>query len=190
VAGGFTLVEIMMVTFISSFVFAGVLSAYIFLGRGLTRQGNAEVLESRTRLALYYFNQDVSSANAVTISNAAQLGLTVVNPGLNPAPPFTVSVVYTYDLSDTVTRNVYTTAVPPVLITSLPLLTGLTGSYFGFGYYNFGGTTPSPLPSGTTWIKQVSMAYKTVAGLAVSGAQSHYTVVSSQVVMKNKPLLQ
>jgi prepilin-type N-terminal cleavage/methylation domain-containing protein len=36
-SAGFTLVEIMMVTFISSFVFAGVLSAYIFLGRGLVR---------------------------------------------------------------------------------------------------------------------------------------------------------
>ena len=67
--GGFTLLEVMMVTFISSFVFAGVLSAYIFLGRGLSRQVNEEELESRTRLALFWFTQDVSSASAITAQN-------------------------------------------------------------------------------------------------------------------------
>ena len=62
---GFTLLEVMMVTFISSFVFAGVLSAYIFLGRGLARQVNEESLESRSRLALYWFTQDVSTASGI-----------------------------------------------------------------------------------------------------------------------------
>src|SRR5580693_1180412 len=66
---GFTLLEVMMVTLISAFVFAGVLSAYIFLGRGLARQINEQSLESRTRLALYWLAQDVSSANAIAAQN-------------------------------------------------------------------------------------------------------------------------
>src|ERR1700722_16300710 len=84
---GFTLLEVMMVTFISAFVFAGVLSAYIFLGRGLSRQVNAESLESRTRLALHYFTQDVSSASSITAQNpgvqvtGTQMALVI--PGLN-----------------------------------------------------------------------------------------------------------
>jgi hypothetical protein len=183
----------MLVTFISSFVFAGVLSAYIFLGRSLTRIGNAEELESRSRIALYYFNQDVSAATAVTTANANQLVLTVVNAQINPVAPYLVSVNYTYDLQDTLTRSVYTTASTPVLISSLPLLTGLTNSYFAFGYNSSGDSTPLPTlptPTGTAWIKQISMTYETTAGSSTSGAQSHFIAVSSQVVMKNKALLQ
>src|ERR1035438_4744404 len=58
---GFSLLEVMMVTFISAFVFAGVLSAYIFLGRGLMRQGNEEQLESRSRQLIAKFEGPGSS---------------------------------------------------------------------------------------------------------------------------------
>ena len=51
-----------MVTFITAFVFAGVLSAYIFLGRALARQVNEVDLESRARTTLKDFADDVSSA--------------------------------------------------------------------------------------------------------------------------------
>ena len=49
---GYSLVEVMMVTAISAVVFAGVLSAYIFLGRGLVRQGIEAELVSQSRQAL------------------------------------------------------------------------------------------------------------------------------------------
>jgi len=205
----------MLAIFISSFVFAGLLSAYIFLGRSLTRQGNAAILESRSRVALYYFNQDVSAATEVTIDSNNQLGLTVVNPLINLTPPNYVSVIYTYDSNDNLTRSVYLyvppASYPPTNLIAIPsglqnplvLLAGPTTSTFdnlnfSFGYYNFGGITPyvfpsaSPpgIPPGTSWIKQVSMTFKSTAGAAATGAQSHFTVVSSQVVMKNKALLQ
>src|ERR1035438_10585997 len=70
---GFSLLEVMMVTFISAFVFAGVLSAYIFLGRGLMRQGNEEQLESRSRQALYDFTQDIDRKS--TRLNSSHLGI-------------------------------------------------------------------------------------------------------------------
>jgi prepilin-type N-terminal cleavage/methylation domain-containing protein len=59
---GFTLLEVMMVTLISSFVFAGVLSAYIFLGRGLMRQGFEFDLESHSRVTIHDFTDDISGA--------------------------------------------------------------------------------------------------------------------------------
>ena len=159
----------MLAVFISSFVFAGMLSAYIFLARGLVREGNAESLESRTRLALYYFNQDVSSATGVTNSGATQL---VLSNSLGP-------VTYTE------AGGILTRTTPAG---SLVLLTGI--STFSFGYFNLGGVAPSPTPSGVMWIKEINMSYTTEAGTAVSGAQSHYNVVSPQVVLKNKALLQ
>src|ERR1700691_2997225 len=89
---GFPLLEVMMVTAISSFVFAGVLSAYIFLGRGLARQVNAEGLESRTRLALYNFTKDVSNAASITAQNPGSQ--TTGNQMTLSIPLATVPVTY------------------------------------------------------------------------------------------------
>lgn len=51
-----------MVTAISAIVFAGVLSAYSFLGRGLARMSFDAEMESRSRTALNNFTQDMSLA--------------------------------------------------------------------------------------------------------------------------------
>jgi Tfp pilus assembly protein PilW len=176
----------MMVTFISSFVFAGVLSAYIFLGRGLARQQNEEVLESRARLALYYLTQDVSSASTITAQNpgvqtsGAQMTLNIPGTGL---------VIYSCDWSQGATQG--TLSRQAGTNQSLTLLTNL--SAFSFGYYDMTGTSvtaPSVAPATPQInIKSVYMAYTAVAGYAPSGAQSQFTVVSPCVIMKNKSVL-
>ncbi len=184
---GFTLLEVMMVTAISSFVFAGVLSAYIFLGRGLARQVNAESLESRTRLALFWFTQDVASATSVIAQNPGA-GVTGTRITLS-VPSLGNSVYYACDWSGgtgqgKLTRQVGTGAV-------LTLLTNLTS--FSFGYYDLAGnsvTAPSTAPSTAQInIKQIYMTYTSSAGVAATGAQSNYTVVSPRVNIKNKGLL-
>ena len=121
----------MMVTFISSFVFAGVLSAYIFLGRGLARQVNEESLESRTRLALFWFTQDVSNATTIAAQNP---GAGVSGTLMTLSEPTLGNVYYACDWSGGAgngkfTRQVGTTG--PVLT----LLTNLTS--FGLGYYDY-----------------------------------------------------
>jgi Tfp pilus assembly protein PilW len=174
---GFTLAEVMMVTVISSFVFAGVLSAYIFLGRGLVREGNAESLESKSRLALYYLTQDVGAAISVTTAATSNLVLVVAT---SPSSSFTST--YTYSSSTgNLTRSTSTGA-------SLVVLSGITS--FSFYYYDTSQSIPSPTPSGTTWVKQISMQYSTAAGLAVSGAESKYSMLSPPIVLKNKTVLQ
>jgi prepilin-type N-terminal cleavage/methylation domain-containing protein len=184
---GFTLLEVMMVTLISSFVFAGVLSAYIFLGRGLSRQVNEEGLESRTRLALYYFTQDVSSASAITAQNpGAQVDGTLMTLSISGT---SVAYVCNWDAgptSGTLTRTV--NGVTPGLL----LLTNLTS--FSFQYFD---PTTSPVTAPSTApatpqidIKQVCMTYTSSAGYAPSGNQSNLTVVSPLVILKNKGLLQ
>jgi prepilin-type N-terminal cleavage/methylation domain-containing protein len=172
---GFTLAEVMMVTLISSFVFAAVLSSYVFLGRGLVREGNAESLESSSRVAIYYFTQDLSASCSLTNASSGTLGVNV-----GPSTSYT-NIVYTYDsIQGTLTRSVGASTTT--------LLTGLTS--FTFYYFDLWGIAPSPTPAGTTWIKQVSMSYTTVAGALLSGAQSKFSMTSPPVVMKNKGLLQ
>ena len=88
----------MVVTVISSFVFAGVLSAYIFLGRGLVREANSEQMESGARVAIYNFTRDVSAAQSI-------LAQTTVPPSITPQITLTIptstgtlnTVTYFYD---------------------------------------------------------------------------------------------
>ena len=176
-----------MVTLISSFVFAGVLSAYIFLGRGLARQINAEGLESRTRRALYWFARDVSSATSITAQNP---GATTTGNRMTLAVPSLGTVYYACDWSGgsgqgKLTRQVGSGA-------TLTLLTDL--SSFGVGCYDLTGnaiTLPSSAPSTPQVdIKQVYMTYTATVGVASTGAQSNYTVVSPTVILKNKGFLQ
>jgi Tfp pilus assembly protein PilW len=186
-SGGFTLVEIMMVTLISAFVFAGVLSAYIFLGRGLMRQANEEVLESRSRLALYYLTQDVSAATAVTAENP---GTRVTGTQMTLTTPTSSSIVYSCDWSGGTSNGILNRQVGsgPVL----KLLTNLTS--ISFGYYDITGSSVSVPTSAPTYkqfnIKQINLSFTSTAGYANSGAQSNLTVVSPRILMKNKSVLE
>jgi prepilin-type N-terminal cleavage/methylation domain-containing protein len=185
---GFTLLEVMMVTLISSFVFAGVLSAYIFLGRGLSRQVNAEGLESRTRLALSYFTQDVSSASSITAQNPGTQ--TTGNQMVLSIPGLSSTVTYKCDWSGGTAAGILERQVGssgPWLV----LLKNLTS--FGFQYFDsttHSITVPTVAPtSPQNDIKQVCMTYTSSAGYAPSGNVSQFTVVSPLVILKNKGLL-
>jgi Tfp pilus assembly protein PilW len=185
-ARAFTLLEVMMVTLISAFVFAGVLSAYIFLGRGLARQINEQGLESRTRLALYWLTQDVSSASAIAAQNPGsdatgdQFTLTI--------PGSSGTVTYHCDWSGGAGLGILERV--PSSGSTLVLLTNL--STISFGYYDITGssvTVPASNSLSQINIKQVYMTYTTTAGVKSTGSQSNLTVVSPRVMMKNKGLL-
>ena len=184
--GGFTLFEVMLVTFISAFVFAGVLSAYIFLGRGLARQVNEESLESRGRLALFWVSHDVSTATSISAQNPGA-GVTGTLMTLNV--PVLGSVTYAVDWTGGPTLGKLTRQVGAN--PSLTLLTNLTS--FSFCYYDLPGnsvTAPATTPaSPQIGIKQVYMNYTSSAGVAFTGAQSNYTVVSPRLILKNQGLL-
>jgi Tfp pilus assembly protein PilW len=176
----------MMVTFISSFVFAGVLSAYIFLGRGLTRQANQESLESRSRQALYYFTQDVSSATTISAQNPGnQTDGTLMT--LNTPGSGTVIYSCNWDLGPTL--GILQRQAGSATVT---LLTNL--SSLNVGYFDLTGTAvtvPTTAPTSPQInIKQVNMTFTSAAGYAASGSRSQLTVVSPIVIMKNKALLE
>jgi prepilin-type N-terminal cleavage/methylation domain-containing protein len=184
---GFTLFEVMMVTFISSFVFAGVLSAYIFLGRSLSRQVNEDSLESKAHLALYYLTQDISNATTITATNpgayASGTQISLIVPGTAG------TITYACDWSLGNSAGVLSRAVGSN--PALNLLTNL--SSFKFIYYDPtsnvvaapGGSPASPQIN----IKQVCMVFTSNAGYAPAGNRSQFTVVSPRIVLKNQALL-
>jgi Tfp pilus assembly protein PilW len=176
----------MMVTAISAFVFSGVLSAYIFMGRGLTRQVNEESLESRTRLALFWFTQDVSTASSITSQNP---GATTTGNLMTLFVPSTgSSVYYATDWTAGVGQGLLTRQVGSG--PRLTLLNNLTS--FSIGYYDSVGnviTVPTSNSTQQVDIKQAYMVYTSTAGVKVSGAQSNLTVVSPRVTLKNKGVL-
>jgi prepilin-type N-terminal cleavage/methylation domain-containing protein len=182
---GFTLLEVMMVTFISSFVFAGVLSAYIFLGRGLSRQVNAEGLESRTRLALHYFTQDVSSASAIAAQNP---GAETTGTQMTLTTP-AGAVTYYCDWSQGTAKGILERQVGanPYLVL-LTNLSALSIAYFDSTTHAVTVTASAPSTPQVD-IKQVCLSYTSTAGYGPSGNLANFTVVSPIVIMKNKAVL-
>jgi hypothetical protein len=186
----FTMLEVMLSTAITAFVFAGVLSAYIFLGRALSRQLNAEGLESRTRLTLFEFNQDVSNATSISAQNPGagvtgdQMVLTV------PTTTGSNTIKYHCDWSAGAPNGILERSVNSGAY--LVLLTNV--SSISFQYYDatthlvtVGSAAPS---SPQVDIKQVCVSFTTEAGYGPSGNLSQFTMVSPLVVMKNKAILQ
>lgn len=172
---GFTLLEVMLSTLITAFVFAGVMSAYIFLGRALMRTGNSQSLESETRTTLYYFTQDVGAATGVVSGSFSSTGLELSEPNA-------ITVTYTYSAgTGQLTRTSSASANTRVMLTHI--------NTFAFSYFDFSGIATS----NPNAVKQISMSYQTRAGYnadgTASGAQATFDVVSPRVMLKNRTFL-
>jgi Tfp pilus assembly protein PilV len=84
---GFTLVEVLIAATLSTFVLAGVLSAFVFMGRTGFRSAGYSEMEAEVRRGLEVFAQDTRSATDVRWNTAQSITLTV-----NGSP-----VTYAYD---------------------------------------------------------------------------------------------
>jgi hypothetical protein len=89
--GGFTLVEVLIAATLSTFVLAGVLSAFLFLARTSFRSSGYSEMEAEMRRGLDTFARDTRNATDVRWNSAQSITLTV-----NGRP-----VTYAYDVSAT-----------------------------------------------------------------------------------------
>jgi prepilin-type N-terminal cleavage/methylation domain-containing protein len=169
---GFTLVEIMVATSLLAIVLAGVLTAYIFMARNLTRLVNVQQQEVESRRTLRTFTEDLSAASQVTTATSTQLVLTKRTAASN------VTVTYTYSATNG-------TLVRSAGAASKTLLTGLTS--FTLLYYNEEGTAIS---SSLQSIKSAEMMFSSAAGTETSGTLARYTTVSPRIVLRNKSTLE
>jgi Tfp pilus assembly protein PilW len=84
---GFTLVELMIGATISSFVLAGILSVFLFMGRSGANVSNYNDMETQARNALEIFAQDARQASTITWHSKSSLTLRVEG----------VNIQYTFD---------------------------------------------------------------------------------------------
>lgn len=171
-ARAFTLVELMVAISLAAIVCAGVLAAYLFVGRNLTRLVNFQSQEVESRRTLRYFTEDASAAIALTAGTASSLALT------KPTSVATTAVSYAYNsAAGTLTRT--DGAGSRVILTGLTALT--------FTYYNEGGVEITNNPQS---VKAVELSFASASGSAASGTKAAYTTVSPRVVLRNKQTLQ
>jgi prepilin-type N-terminal cleavage/methylation domain-containing protein len=169
---GFTLVEVMVATSVSAIVFAGIITAYLFVGRNLTRLVNLQQQEVESRRTLRHVTQDLSAAIQLTTATSSQVVMT------KPTSSGTTTVTYTYTsgtgkLARTDSAGTQT------------LLSGVTA--FTINYYNESGTAITSSPHS---VKAVEFSFTAAAGTSGSGTLASYTTVSPRVLLRNKTVLQ
>jgi len=177
-------------TSLSGIIILGILSAFVFLGRNLTRLVYYQQLEEASRRAFYLFSQDVSAAAKVASASDTSLTLTTSSGG---------SVTYTFSGS-TLTRNPGSGAVT--------ILSNL--SAFDLNYYNKSGTslttsaqlvsikevqftfTTSTTTGGSTTKEGVAYGGQSygISGSALSGTAVSFSGVSPRFILRNTAYLQ
>lgn len=170
--GAFTLVEVLVATSLLAIVLAGILAAYLFVGRNLTRLVNLQQQEVESRRTLSTFTQDLSAAIQLSTATPTQLVIT------KPTGGGTTSVTYTYSAGAG-------TLVRTEGAQTQNLLSGLTA--FSISYFNEAG---NPVTSSPQSVKAVELTYSSAVGSALSGTRASYTTVSPRVLLRNKPVLQ
>lgn len=89
--GGFTLSEVLMAATLSVFVLAGVLSAFLFIGRSGLNASSYSEMEAEARRGLEVFAEDVRMASDVRWNHAQSLTL------IRPAGTGSAETTYGYD---------------------------------------------------------------------------------------------
>ncbi len=169
---GFTLVEVLVATSVSAFIVAGILAAYLFVGRNLTRLVNMQHQEVESRHTVRQMTADVSAAISLTTATSSQLSLT------RTTSSGTMTVTYTYSsAAGTLTRTVSSGTET--------LLTGLTA--FAITYFNERGIAVSSSPQS---VKSLEFSFTSAAGTANIGTRASYKSVSPRVLIRNKAFLQ
>ncbi len=166
---GFTLVEVMISAALSSFILAGVLSTFLFLGRSGANLRNYADMETQARRGLEIFAEDVRQASAITWDTETQCTLTVN----------TASVVYDYDSgSSSLRRN------------GTAIITGITAGTFAFSSFNVTGTemgldTAAKRTIASSSTKQLQITLEaTRTNTTVVDATN--TVLSARFILRNK----
>jgi len=127
---GFTLVEIMIGASLSTFILAGVLSTFLFLGRSGANMQNYTDMETQARRGLEIFAEDVRQASSITW-NTAHSATIVVN---------SARVTYAYDRSPRIfSRN------------GSALITAFTAGLFHLSAFNVPGPAMPPYPPAGRW---------------------------------------
>jgi prepilin-type N-terminal cleavage/methylation domain-containing protein len=166
---GFTLVEVMVGATLSAFILAGILTAFLFIGRSGANLRNYTDMESQARKALEQFAEDTRQASSVGWTSATSLTL-VVN---------SANVTWSY-ASGVLTRNAGT---------AQSMISGITN--FTFQAYtinsaaitDFSTTTARTTANGQTKQIQISLEASRSSTTVTTATN---IVLSARFVLRNK----
>ena len=170
---GFTLVEIMVGSTLASFILAGILSTFLFLGRSGANVQNYSDMEAEARKALEVFAEDVRQASAISWTSNVAITLTV-----NSA-----SVAYYYDSA---TRSFYRRDAT----STRTMVSGISAGSFTFKAFNVAGTemalaTAANLATASVSTKQLQISLESTRTSRTVVAATN-TVLSARFILRNK----
>lgn len=166
---GFTLVEVMIGAALSTFILAGVLSTFLFLGRSGANMRNYSDMESQARRGLELFAEDVRQASSITWNSATSATI-VVNAA---------SITYAYDSGTRIfSRN------------GAALITGITPGTFAFSAFNVAGgemplSTAAERTAASSSTKQLQITLEATRTNTTVVAATN-TVLSARFILRNK----
>ena len=156
---------------LASFILAGVLSTFLFLGRSGANLRNYTDMETEARKALELFAEDTRQASAVTWVSADSVTL-VVNA---------TNITYTY-ASGSFTRQVSTGAASTIL-TGITNFSFLAYTITGVAITDFSTAAARTSANGTT--KQIQISLSAARNTATVATATNI-VLSARYVLRNK----
>ncbi len=179
----------MVATGLSAIVFAAILSAYLFLGRNLTRLVNTQEQGVASRRALQRFTQDLSAAIQIATTPTPSTSQVAFTKPAKSATATSDTVTYAYSSgAGTLTRTevvVDPAATPSTATATTTLLSHVTA--FTLNYYDAAGNSVTPT---SLFVKSVEFTFTSATGSATSGTLASYQMVSPRVLVRNKLALQ
>lgn len=176
---GFTLVEIMASTGISTIIMTGVLSSFILMGKNSFNAANYSMMEAESRRALATFTQEARMAKNITWNSGNSVTLEVVNSGS------TYLVTYAYDSSSSgATSKTFYRRLGNAGATGTPQILVRFVTDFAFRRYKIvNGTDFTAVNDLET--KQIQITLRTVR-TGVTTVNATNAVLSARVVLRNK----
>lgn len=170
---GFTLVEVLVSASLASFILAGVLSTFLFLGRSGANLQNYSDMEAQARKGLEIFAEDVRQASAITWNSSTNVTLIVNSTAVN----------YAYNGG----TRIFSRTLGG---TTTALITGVTAGTFAFKAFNVAGTemplaTAANLTAATSSTKQLQISLE-ASRTSTTVVAATNTVLSARFILRNK----
>ena len=173
-AKGFTLFELIVATSISTLIFAGILTAFLMIGRTGYNAAGYSIMESEARRALESFSIEARMANNVVSTGTTAVDLTVVTSGS------TYTVGYGYDSA---TKTFYRVLGPASTVAGRVILVRDVQDFAFRRFKVVNGiefdTTSDPET------KQIQITLRTVRS-RTTAVDATNAVLSARVVLRNK----
>jgi Tfp pilus assembly protein PilW len=172
---GFTMVEVMIASTLATFVLAGVLSAFLMIGRSGFSAGNYSEMEAQARRGLDQFSGEAREASDIRWNSAQSVTLTV------PTSGGSTTVTYGYDAGTFFRQAGAAGSTSP----KVPLIRGVS-SDFAFRRYRLDAAGSSDMEAANdleTKLLQVTLRARRTGATTVAANQRVY---SSRLPLRNK----